>query len=353
MECNRYGVYKIKVALVNNYQPFVYGGAEFLVDSLRKELLSRGHLVSLTRIPFPSALDHKLISNILSCRTMLFDEADKLIAFKFPAYYVPHPNKTLWMFHQLRQIYELWDGEYGLRNNPQNSALREVITGCDDLFLRQPTQIFVNSKEVASRLRKYNDIDSEVLYPPLLDREKCYFKEYGDFLFYPSRITNFKRQHLAIESLEHTRTSVRLVIAGKSDEPEYERQLKTLITSKGLQDKVTMLGWVDQRQKFDLMASALACLYLPYQEDSYGFVSMEAFYSRKCVISLNDSGGTRELIEDGINGYLLPPSAPAIARTCDALFENKRLARNLGEQAYAELTARELSWDVTIDKLLR
>ena len=276
-----------------------------------------------------------------------------MVAFKFPAYFVPHENKTLWMFHQLRQVYELWDGEYGLSATPENAGLREVVINSDNLFLTEAKNIFVNSKEVSARLRRYNGIDSEVLYPPLTDRAKCRCDGYGDFLFYPSRVTSFKRQHLAIESMQYTRSNVRLVLAGKADEPDYENKLKKLVAAKGLADKVTMLGWIDQQQKFDLMAKALCCVYLPYQEDSYGFVSMEAFYSRKCVISLEDSGGTRELLEDGINGYVVPPNAMALAQKFDALYENRDLARRLGDQGYAELNSRDISWDAVIGKLLQ
>ena len=117
-----HGAHKIKIALVNNYLPFVYGGAEFLVDTLRDQLVARGHEAALVRIPFPATLDHKIINNIVSCRALQFEEADKVIAFKFPAYYVRHPNKTLWMFHQLRQVYELWDTEYGLPPTPENNC---------------------------------------------------------------------------------------------------------------------------------------------------------------------------------------------------------------------------------------
>jgi glycosyltransferase involved in cell wall biosynthesis len=331
----------------------VYGGAEFLVDTLKDQLAARGHQVSLTRIPFPATLDYKLITNVLSCRSLSFDEADKVIAFKFPAYYVRHSNKTLWMFHQLRQVYELWNTEYGLPDTAENAGLRNVVRRCDDLFLGEARRIYVNSEEVAGRLRKFNGFESEVLYPPLLGRESCYFEEYGDFLFYPSRVTSFKRQHLAIESMKHVKSGVRLILAGKCDEPGYDDKLKALISSNGLSDKVVLLGWIEQQQKFDLMAKALACLYLPYQEDSYGFVSMEAFYSRKCVIACTDSGGTKELLRDGVNGYLVGPSAQALAEKFDALYSDRQLARKLGEQAYVDLESRDITWDAVIGKLLR
>jgi glycosyltransferase involved in cell wall biosynthesis len=341
----------MRVALVNNYLPFIYGGGEFLVDTLRAKLLEHGHEVTVTRIPFPATLDHKVLTNILSCRCLSFDDADKVVAFKFPAYFVRHPNKTLWLFHQLRQVYELWDSEYGLRDSGPASGLRDVVHRSDGLFLREAKKVYAVSHEVAGRLKRYNDIDATVLYPPLMDQERFRCEEYGDFLFYPSRVTYFKRQHLAVESMRYTRSPVRLVLAGTSDEPEYDRSLRQLIEKHSLADKVTILGWIDQEQKFSLMARALASMYLAFQEDSYGFVSMEAFYSKKCVVALDDSGGTKELIVDGVNGFVVPPDPAALAEKFDALYDDRALARSLGENGYAELTSRDLTWDGVVTAL--
>ena len=34
---------------------------------------------------------------------MRLQNVDRVIAFKFPAYYLPHDNKFLWLVHQFRQ----------------------------------------------------------------------------------------------------------------------------------------------------------------------------------------------------------------------------------------------------------
>jgi glycosyltransferase involved in cell wall biosynthesis len=350
VEIYRQGVHKIKIALVNNYQPFVYGGAEMVVDALREKLVEHGHQVSVTCVPFPSTLDYALITNMLSCRCLSFDEADKVIAFKFPAYYVRHANKTLWMFHQLRQVYELWNTEYGLPDNPENARIRDVVTTCDNTYLREAKETFGISHEIAERLRRFNGLDASVLYTPL-DHQRCRAREYGDYLLYASRVTSFKRQHLAIESMKHTKSGVRLVLAGKCDEPDYETRLRKLIDDNGLGAKVTMLGWINEERKFELLSDALASLYLAYQEDSPGLGSMEALYSKKCVITLEDSGGTREIVQDGFNGYVVAPHPQELAQRFDALYENRNLARNLGETGCIDMHSRKITWDVVVEKL--
>jgi glycosyltransferase involved in cell wall biosynthesis len=151
--------------------------------------------------------------------------------------------------------------------------------------------------------------------------------------------------------MRYTRSNVRLVIAGKSDDAAYERELRQLVELHSLGAKVTILGWIDQDEKFRLMARALASLYLAFEEDSYGFVSMEAFYSKKCVVALDDSGGTKELIVDGANGFVVPAGPVALAERLDALYEDRALARRLGENGYAELTSRDITWDRVVAAL--
>ena len=45
-------------------------------------------------------------------------------------------------------------------------------------------------------------------------------------------------------------------------------------------------------------------VYLPFGEDSYGYVTLEAFHARKPVVTLSDSGGTLELVRDRRNGLV-------------------------------------------------
>ena len=44
-------------------------------------------------------------------RNLRLYNVDRTIALKFPAYLIPHTEKTLWLLHQFRQAYDL----YGIR----------------------------------------------------------------------------------------------------------------------------------------------------------------------------------------------------------------------------------------------
>ncbi len=292
---------------------------------------------------------------MLAARLIELGNADRVVAMKFPAYYVRHESKVLWLLHQFRQAYELWGTPYqDLPSTPEGERVRQAIADADNRFLREPERVYTNSKIVGERLRSANGIESEVLYPPLGDSDGFRCDSYGDFVFYPSRLTEGKRQHLLVEAMAHVRGNARLVLAGSPDNPEYLERLEETIERAGVGDRVELRSdWISEQDKRDLYANALASAYTPYDEDSYGYVSLESFHSRKPVLTCTDSGGTLELIQDGVNGRVLPPEPQAIAQAIDELHADKKRAAAMGEAGYQRLTEMQINWDTVIEKLTR
>ena len=341
----------MKIALINSRQPFIYGGAEILVDNLMSELKSRGHSVKLYDFPFQPTVDNQFLNTICSARSVMLHGYDKVIAFKFPSYYIRHPNKTLWIFHQYRQVYDLWNTEFGLMNNSYNRSISGIVRNADSNFISDAKNIFVIANEVGKRLKEYNGIESNVLYPPLEKCQTYYCEDYGDYIFYPSRINRLKRQLLAVESMKYTRTKVKLVIAGTFEDRAYQNEIMRMVSKHNLSSKVVIYDWVDHNRKCALMASSLACVFIPYKED-YGLVTLEASYSKKSVITLKDSGGVREFIEDGNNGFVLDPDPKQMAIKYDELYNNRDVAKRMGIAAYEKINSMNINWDETIKRLL-
>lgn len=342
----------MRIALLNTFSPFIRGGAEILVDDLLEQLRIHGHDTYLYRIPFPYSFEAPLVVTIEAARLLSFDEFDKVIAFKFPAYCVRHSEKVMWMFHQFRQVYDLWGKEHGLQPDRLGLRMHAIIKAADDEDIPRSRHIFTNAREVSDRLKKYNGIDSTVLPPPLKNHELYYKEKTGDYLFYPSRITPLKRQHLAVEAMRFVKSGVRLVIAGKA-EGGYLEQLKYIIHKYDLYHRVEIRNeWISDEEKRDLFASALGVVYIPFEEDSYGFVTMEAFYSGKPVIACTDSGGTKEIIEDNINGFVTRSDPRSIAEAMDLLYENRSLSEQMGIEGLKEITRRDITWTNTIRRLL-
>ena len=334
--------------------PFIEGGGTFIVDWLDAKLKEYGYNSEVIKIPFCSH-PPEMLQQMLALRLMdLTNYADLLITIRTPSYILSHPNKVVWFIHHHRPAYDLFDTPYGMPRTPEYLRIREAIIEADNVYLREAKKIYTNSKVISDRLKRFNDIDSEVLYPPLMDAEKYYSKGYGDYIFYPSRIVSGKRQQDAIESMKYVKSGVKLVIAGHSERRDWLDHLESMVRDNGLSDKVKIIGrWISQDEKIELFANALGAIYIPYDEDSYGYVSLEAYHSKKPVITCTDSGGTLEVVEDGKTGYVVSPEPQAIAEAMDKLYFDKAWSQRMGNYGLEKLTSMRITWETTIQRLVQ
>lgn len=343
----------MKIAIVNTAAPFIYGGAEFLADNLKEKLIESGYEAELIRIPFDLNTPSGVLEQILACRFIDLRIADLVIALKFPVYYVRHRNKTLWLLHQLRQMYDLWGTPLqGIPDTPEWRGVREAVIRADNEFLGEVKHIYTNGKVVSDRLKRFNNIDSEVLVPPLLNPERFSCGAQGDYLFYPSRLGAGKRQALAIEAMRYCKSEVKLVVAGSPDYPQYLEECRSLIERFGLEDRVVLKStFISEKEKEELLANCLGCLYLSFLEDSWGYVTIEAYYSSKPVITCLDSGGPLEVVLDGETGFAVAPEPEALAEAMDRLYMDRNSAARMGTSGYRRLKDYN-SWPNVIRKLV-
>lgn len=151
---------------------------------------------------------------------------DMVVALKFPAYLVQHPNKVIWLTHQHRQAYDLMGTEYGdLGPDEEAQKVKEVIVDADTRLIAEARRVFTISATVAERLRKFNGITAEPLYhpPPAAASLRC--DRYGDYIFYPSRLDRLKRQELLIEAMGLVKSRVTCVLAGTGPDEDRLRSL--------------------------------------------------------------------------------------------------------------------------------
>jgi glycosyltransferase involved in cell wall biosynthesis len=349
-----HGGLPMRVLVASTYVPFIEGGGRMIVRDLVRAVREHGHEVDTVEIPFVSVWD-RMLEQMLALRLMdVEDAADILVAIRTPSYLLRHPNKRLWFIHHHRGAYDLWGTPYqDLPSTPEGLGVRDAIIAADELYLRESQRIFTNSQIVADRLREFNGLQGEVLYPPLGEPQRFVSGAAEDYVFYPCRITGHKRQHLLVRAAAHLTTDVRVVIAGAADSPEQLDPLRETIAHHRLEDRVQLIPrWISEEEKADLIARSIGVLYVPFLEDSYGYVTLEAFHARKPVITCSDSGGTLEIIEDGVNGLIASPEPASLAAAIDRLRADPRDALEMGERAHATLRAKGISWERVIDRLL-
>ncbi|HEY0515159.1 MAG TPA: glycosyltransferase, partial [Thermoanaerobaculia bacterium] len=231
--------------------PFAYGGAEMLVDSLRDELKARGFEVDVVALPFHWPTRTELLKSSLAWRLVNLEEAagqriDLVIATRFPSYLIKHPNKVVWLIHQLRQAYDLLGTAYSdfAESRPRDAKALEMIRAMDRRTLAEARAVYTISGNVADRLRRFNQVEAEVLYPPPKLDALYHAGDCGNFIFSIGRLDPLKRFDLLIRAMRHTETPVRCRIAGTGPERE---ALENLIDRSGLRGRVELLGWVEDR----------------------------------------------------------------------------------------------------------
>ncbi len=344
----------MKVIVASTHVPFIDGGGRMIVRDLAAALRERGHEVDTVDIPFLS--DHRvMLEQMLALRLIdLGASADRLIAIRTPSYLLRHEHKSVWFIHHHRGAYDLWGTEYqDIPETPEGLRIRDAIVDADNLYLAEARGLYTNSAIVGERLRRYNGLESRVLYPPLGHPERFGAGPFGDYVFYPCRITHHKRQHLAIAAAAQLKSDARVVIAGAPDAPGQLEPLATLLREHDLADRVTIIPrWITEEEKAELIAGSFGVLYIPFLEDSYGYVTLEAFQAHKPVITCSDSGGTLEIVRDGVNGLVVDPDARSLAEGIDALRADLARAERMGEEGYRTIDRHGISWSRVVEALL-
>jgi glycosyltransferase involved in cell wall biosynthesis len=206
---------------------------------------------------------------------------------------------------------------------------------------------------VKDRLKDFNKVEAEVLYPPVVAPERFYTEAWGGEIAFICRVEHHKRQHLAVEAMRYVRTPVRLRIVGSSVDARYTESLRQLISKYDLEERVTLdLRWISEGEKVSLLSTALAAIYIPVNEDSYGFPTIEAALARKATITARDSGGVQEFVEDGVSGIIVEPDAMQIADAFDRLWSDRDAAQTLGRNARERMDELRIDWDHVVERLL-
>jgi glycosyltransferase involved in cell wall biosynthesis len=334
--------------------PFVHGGAEVHVRELLRELKARGFDAELVSVPFKWYPKEEILPHAAAWRLLDLGESngrpiDLVIATKFPTYFARHPNKVAWLIHQYRAAYELCGTPYSdFGHNERDLGLRDTLIRLDTEMLRECRRLYANAQNTANRVAKYNGLPAEALYHPprLAARLAAARPSYGDFVLSVGRIESVKRVDLLVSAMARVDKPIGLVVAGEGTQ---RANVERVARDAGVADRVTFLGAIDDEQLLGLYREALAVLYPPYDED-FGYVTLEAFLSRKPVVTTTDSGGPTEFVVDGVNGFVRDPAPEAIADAVNGLSRNRSLARALGDAGFER--ARLVTWDGVIEKLV-
>lgn len=337
-----------KFAVVTSSPPKTEGGHLVIGRSLVQALEAAGHRATLLVTP-----DYGFGRNVstywASWQTDVGD-VDQVISLRYPSYAVRHHPQVNWLTHTAREYYDLWprfSATLSPLNTIKETLRRQMFHSVDSWLLRRNVdRICVLSSTVQQRLRTEFDLASEVVLPPAPQRAyRC--DRYGDYVLAISRLVPLKRIDLLVRALaEPAARQVRAVVIGDGEGRE---DLEQLAAELDVVQRVTFLGQVDDHALLEHLANCRAVCFTPFDED-YGFVAIEAFAASKPVVTCIDSGGPLEIVSDGVNGFVVEPTPPAVAEALVRLTDDAALAERFGAAGHAR--AEGITWDAALRRLV-
>jgi glycosyltransferase involved in cell wall biosynthesis len=332
-----------------NLVPFIHGGATYHVNGVVDALRQAGHDVELLKLPFRfspetdivRAMEHATSLDLVQPNGV---SIDRVISLQFPGYGIAHPDHCVWVMHQHRAAYELYDPT---RSTPEFDALRKQIIAFDNASLTRARAVFANSRRVAQRLQQFNGIDARALYHPPAHTEHFKCDDALPYVFFPSRLETLKRQHLVIEAARHMRSSLKIVLAGEGGQRE---TYAAFVERLGVGDRVALIGHVTEEQKRAFYARAQAVVFPAFDED-YGYITLEALLSSKPVLTCVDAGGPLEFIRHGDNGWIEEPTAEALAARLDWIAAHPRETAQAGARGRESWCSAGISWERVVQTL--
>jgi glycosyltransferase involved in cell wall biosynthesis len=311
---------------------------------------------------------------------------------------VRHAKKVVLFYHHTRTFYDLFEAIEGVRGH--DVALHHlaafIVRDVDGFFLTPDTPILAGSRRVKQRLADHNGLGANVdvfsagidevfvaydgpisFESPLCIGRHEFPKRTELFLHAMVHVAGLEGRVLGWGSFTDRLTALDGWLRLQHAEPaagamstrsgchidddrlwrdvaihypiDRLRAAAAAADARGLQPQVRFLGRTTKDDLVREYASAL-CVVCPAFDEDYGLTCLEAMALGKPVIACVDGGGYVELIDDGVDGFLVEATGPAIAAAIERL-KDPALARAMGARGREK--ARTYTWPRAIDQVER
>lgn len=134
--------------------------------------------------------------------------------------------------------------------------------------------------------------------------------------------------------------SCHLIMAGGYDwrvgeNVNHYTELRDLANSLGVDDHISFMRSISDKQKIQLIRQAFCLIYTPTNEH-FGIVPIEAMYCEKPVIATN-TGGPLETVVDNETGYLVPSKPDEFSAAMLRLISDPSKQQKMGAAARARV----------------
>lgn len=171
-------------------------------------------------------------------------------------------------------------------------------------------------------------------------------------LVFIARLSKTKGVEDALEIvriIKESESDVVLHVIGRGD-GLYVSDIKRIVENKQITKNVIFHGFVTEKKKINLIDRS-HFLITTSQKEGWGLTVHEANSRGVPVISYN-VGGLKDIVKNGINGFLCKRNTPAfMARTVLTLFKDKKMYNKLRKSSIEE--RKKYTWKKTVQEFLK
>ncbi len=185
--------------------------------------------------------------------------------------------------------------------------------------------------------------------PSEIDNRRPAFLDGKLIIFAAGMFTERKGFPLLIEAFAQLAPRFPNSVLRIAGDGEQRAVIEATIRKHQVSERVTLLGRVPHEH---VMREAAWCdiFALTSWNEPFGVVYVEAMAAGRPIVACTDSG-IADVVEDGIQGYLVPPKdVSATALALERLLRSASERENMGQNAKA--LARDLTWESNTEKLL-
>jgi glycosyltransferase involved in cell wall biosynthesis len=259
-----------------------------------------------------------------------------------------HPYPVISLVHHLRCS--------ELRPKWQNTFYRQI----EKKYLKSVDGFIHNSKTTQQVVQQLvgNSKPNIVAYPPTdrfgkaISEEQIIRRSEETPLrvLFLGNVIYRKGLHTLLEAIRHQRADIRVDVIGSLDsEPIYAKQVQKYIVSNNLSSFVFLHGSLDKEPLIEKLRQAHV-LAVPSSYEGYGIVYLEGMCFGLPAIGTT-AGAAREIISDGVDGFLIKPGdADLLANKLRLLNEHRDILIQMNLAARNRYI-RQPKWEQTANQI--
>ena len=222
-----------------------------------------------------------------------------------------NPFRNIIIRHYLKYVKKIFAVSYALKNALEQNKIKNIKVIYNGINVNEWK---VSENEIEKFKQKYNLFNKKIVF-------------FGGRL---STLKGGKRILMAMKKVtKQVPESVLLVVGGKE---KYAQKMLDLAKNKGI--SLMLTGWIEGKELKSAYHSSDLVVVPSIYLDPFPTINLEAMACKKPVIG-SCFGGTPEIIQDGVTGYIVNPlDIQIMAEKIIELLKNPQKAKQFGKNGY-------------------